>query len=149
MDKQIGLFDDGCQAEKKFVLGRLNLKNLIDSRANLGKTILSLMNSERQKREEEIARIMRESGSSRETDLAFQQEIRKAAAAIIEKETSRMQKSERAAGRKLTITPKTAGLALLIAGAGVALFMPSLGALLLLCAVAAIVWATAMKSPKK
>jgi Flp pilus assembly protein TadB len=107
------------------------------------------MNSERQKREEEIARIMREKGSSRETDLAFQEEIRKAAAAIIEKETSRIQKSERAAGRKLTITPKTAGLALLIAGAGVALFMPSLGALLLLCAVAAIVWATVMKSPKK
>jgi Flp pilus assembly protein TadB len=106
------------------------------------------MNSERQKREEEIAKIMREQGSSRATDIAFQQEIRKTAAAIIEKETSRIQKTERAEGRKLTINTRTAGLALLIAGAGVSLFMPSLGALLLLCAIAGIVWATVMKSKK-
>ena len=107
------------------------------------------MNSERQKREEEIAKLMREPRSSRETDLAFQEEIRKAASAIIEKETSKIQKSERAGVRTLSITPKTAGVALLIAGAGLSFFMPSLGAVLLLCGIAAMVWATVLKPSKK
>jgi hypothetical protein len=123
--------------------------NLIDTGANLGKTVFSAMNSERQKREEEIARILREPGLSGGTDLAFQQEIKKAADAIIEQETSRIQKTERAEGRKLTINTRTAGLALLIAGAAVSLFMPTVGAVLLLCAIAGILWATVMKPPKK
>jgi Flp pilus assembly protein TadB len=107
------------------------------------------MNSERQKREKEIERIMRESGHSRKTDVAFQEEVRKAASAMFEKETRRIQKSERAEDPKRLINPGTAGLVLLILGAGLAFVMPGLGATLALCGIAAIVWTTGLKSSKK
>ena len=108
------------------------------------------MNSERQKREEEIARLMRETGVSRESDVAFQEEIRKTAAALIEKETSRIQKSERAKRPKRSISPLTAGLWLLVLGAAaLVLSMPATGAALLLGGIAAIVWATVLKQSKK
>ena len=107
------------------------------------------MNSERQKRQEEIERIMREAGVSREADVAFQEEVRKTAAAIIEKEASRIQKSERARRRKRSISPVTAGVWLLVLGAvGFIFSVPSLAAMLFLCGIAVIVWTTFPKLSK-
>jgi cation transport ATPase len=107
------------------------------------------MNSERQKRQEEIERIMREAGVSREADVAFQEEVRKTAAAIIEKEASRIQKSERTRRRKRSISPVTAGVWLLVLGAvGFIFSLPSLAATLFLCGIAVIVWATFPKLTK-
>ncbi len=107
------------------------------------------MNSERQKREEEIARIIANSTARRNTDLGFQEEVRKAAAENINRETSRIEKTERAEGRKLTINVKTAGVALLIVGAGVSLFMPGVGAVLLLGTIAGIAWISLTKRRQK
>lgn len=107
------------------------------------------MSSERQKRQEEIERIMREAGVSKEADVAFQEEVRKTAAALIEREASRIQKSERARRGKRSISPVTAGVWLLMLGAvGFIFSMPSLGAMLFLCGITAIVWATFPKLSK-
>jgi hypothetical protein len=105
------------------------------------------MSSERQKRQEEIERIMREAGVSKEADVAFQEEVRKTAAALIE--ASRIQKSERARRGKRSISPVTAGVWLLMLGAvGFIFSMPILGAMLFLCGITAIVWATFPKLSK-
>jgi len=107
------------------------------------------MSSERQKRQEEIERIMREAGVSKEADVAFQEEVRKTAAALIEREASTIQKSERARRRKRSISPVTAGVWLLMLGAvGFIFSMPILGAMLFLCGITAIVWATFPKLSK-
>jgi len=107
------------------------------------------MSSERQKRQEEIERIMREAGVSKEADVAFQEEVRKTAAALIEREASRIQKSERARRRKRSISPVTAGVWLLMLGAvGFIFSVPSLAAMLSLCGIAVIVWATFPKLSK-
>src|SRR5918999_3153823 len=76
-------------------------RQLIDSRANLRKTVFSPMNSERQKREEEIEMLVRGAGLRRESDAAFQEEVRKTAAALVKEEVSRIERSERAERRKL------------------------------------------------
>lgn len=107
------------------------------------------MNSERQKREEEIERLMRGAGLSKEADTAFQEEIKKAASAIVQEQASRLQKSERLERRKQAISPATAGLWILVLGIGLALFTPGVGAALIVCGIAAIVWAKFLKSPKK
>lgn len=93
---------------------------------------------------------MRGAGLSREPDVAFQEQVRKAASAIVEEETSRIQKSERAEQRKrsIRISPATVGLWLLLLGAGLALYMPSLGAALIVCGIAAMVWAIFVKPSK-
>ena len=107
------------------------------------------MSSERQKRQEEIERIIREAGVSKEADVAFQEEVRKTAAALIEREASTIQKSERARRRKRSISPVTAGVWLLMLGAvGFIFSMPILGAMLFLCGITAIVWATFPKLSK-
>ncbi len=108
-----------------------------------------MMNSERQKREKEIERLMQGTGVSQEADAAFQEEVRKAAAAMVEQETSRIQKSERTERRKRAISPATAGLWLLAIGAGLTFAMPILGEVLIVCGVAAIIWATFLKPSKK
>jgi hypothetical protein len=106
------------------------------------------MNSERQKREEEIERLMRGTPLSREADVAFQEEVRKAASAIVEEERSRIEKSERTERRDRSLSPMKIGLWLLVAGVGLAFSIPSAGALLIFCGLAAIVWATFLKRPK-
>jgi hypothetical protein len=107
------------------------------------------MNSERQKREEEIEKLMQGAGRSHEQDIAFQEEVRKIASAIAEQETRKIRKTERAERRKQPISPKTAGLWLVVLGAGLALSMPSLGAVIIVCGIAAIVWGSFPKSSKK
>jgi hypothetical protein len=106
------------------------------------------MKSEREKREEEIERLMREAGLKREPDIAFQEAIKKAAAAIVEEDAKKLAKTERVP-RDWSISPTTVGLWLLVLGAGVAFSMPSLGAALILCGIAVFVWATFLRSSKK
>jgi hypothetical protein len=106
------------------------------------------MKSEREKREEEIERLMREAGRKREPDTAFQEQVRKAAAAIVEEDAKKLEKSERVP-RARSITPNTIALWLLVLGAGVAFSIPALGAVLILSGVAVFVWATFLKSYKK
>jgi hypothetical protein len=106
------------------------------------------MKSEREKREEEIERLMREAGLKREPDIAFQEAIKKAAAAIVEEDAKKIEKSERVP-RSRSISPATVGLWLLVLGGGVAFSMPSLGAALIICGIAVFVWATFLKSSNK
>ena len=103
------------------------------------------MKSEREKREEEVQRLMREASLKREPDIAFQEAIRKAAAAIVEEDAKKIEKSERVP-RSRSISPATAGLWLLVLGAVMAFSVPSLGAALILCGIAVFVWATFLKS---
>ena len=92
---------------------------------------------------------MREAGVNREADTAFQEEVRKTAATIIEKEASRIQKSERASRPKRSISPVTAGLWLLVLGAAGFIFSaPDLAAILFLCGIAVIAGATFPKLSK-
>jgi hypothetical protein len=88
-------------------------------------------------------------GLSRERDIAFQEEVRKVASAIAEQEARKIQKTERRERLKQPISPRTAGLWVLVLGAGLALSMPSLGAVIIVCGIAAIVWDTFLKSAKK
>jgi hypothetical protein len=100
---------------------------------------------------------MRGTGPSRESDIAFQEEVRKAASAIIEEDTIKIETTEEAerldqssaTGRKGLISAATAGLWLLILGAGLAFSIPTLGAVLIACGIAAIVWSTFLKSSNK
>jgi hypothetical protein len=108
------------------------------------------MNSERQKREEEIEMLVRGAGLRRESDAAFQEEVRKAAAAMVKEEVSRIERSERAERRNLSIHPTTVGLWLLVLGAaGLAFSMPSLGGAVIVCGIAMIAWGTVRKSSQK
>src|SRR5262249_9954979 len=107
------------------------------------------MNSERQKREEEIERIKRGTTLSREQEAAFQEEIKKAAATIVEQETERIQKSEQTKRPKRLMSPTTIGLWLLGLGAVLTFSIPGLGGTLIVCGIAMIVWATFLKPSKK
>ena len=106
------------------------------------------MKSEREKREEEVARLMREAGLKREPDAAFQEAIRKAAAAIVEEDAKKLEKSERVP-RAQSFSTATVGVWLLVLGAAVAFSMPSLGAAIILAGIALFVWATFFQSSKK
>ena len=107
------------------------------------------MNSERQKREEEVERLIRDAGLRREPDLAFQEEVRKAASAIVEQDTHKIQKSEQTKRTKRSISLATVGLWILVIGAGLAFSTPSLGAPLMFCGIAVIIWTTFLKPGKK
>jgi ferric-dicitrate binding protein FerR (iron transport regulator) len=77
------------------------------------------MNSERQKREREIERLMQGTGLNREAEVQFQEEIKKTASAIFEEETRKLQKSEKPKRRKWSMNIATVGLwliALAVAG---------------------------------
>lgn len=107
------------------------------------------MDSERQKREKEIERIIRAGDSKSESDVAFQEAVRKAASAIIEEDAIRIQNTERAETSKRSISPSTAGIWLLALGAAAFVFsMPGLGGVLFFCGIAAIVWASLPQSYK-
>ncbi|MGB7949516.1 MAG: hypothetical protein WCH75_17655 [Candidatus Binatia bacterium] len=108
-----------------------------------------MMNSDRQKREAEIERLVREAGVGKDPDVSFQEEVRKTASAILEKETQKIQQTERPHWRKRPINPTTIGLWLLVLGAGFALSTPSLGAMLIVCGIGAIAWGTFLKSSQK
>ena len=108
------------------------------------------MNSEREKREEEIKRLMRGAGVRQESDIVFQEQLKKAAATIFEEQAKRIEKSERAEQHKRPLNPLTAGLWLfLLGGAAFVFSMPIPGTVLFLCGAAAIVWATVRKPSKK
>jgi hypothetical protein len=108
------------------------------------------MNSEREKREEEIKRLMQRPSVSQEADVAFQEELKKAAAVIFEEETKRIEKNEQAEQRKRPLNPLATGIWLFLLGAAAFVFsMPLPGAVLFLCGAAAIVWATVLKRSKK
>jgi hypothetical protein len=98
------------------------------------------MKSERQKRQEEIERLLRGEGFNHEPDLAFQEKVREAASAIIQEDTARTDKRERATRRAPIVTPRSAGLWLVVAGAALSFAVPLAGGLLLLGGIAAIVW---------
>jgi hypothetical protein len=108
------------------------------------------MNSEREKREAEIEKLKQGAGLSRDSDVAFKDEVKKATSAIVQEEISRIQRTERAEQRKRSIRPTTTGLWLLVLGAaGVAFSMPGLGAALIVCGIVAIVWDTVWKPSQK
>jgi Flp pilus assembly protein TadB len=108
------------------------------------------MTSERQKREEEIERLMRGAEVNRESDVAFQEQVRKAASTIIQEQESKIRKSEPVKRGERSIHLATAGLWLLVLGAAaLVLSLPSVAGVLLVCGVAAIVWDNFPKSPKK
>jgi Flp pilus assembly protein TadB len=107
------------------------------------------MRSERQKRQEEIEKILREAGESREADVAFQEEVKKTTSAILEKEANRIEQKEQAKRHKRSISPVTAGMWLLVLGAlGFMLSMPSLATVFLLCGITVIAWSTLFKPTK-
>jgi len=68
---------------------------------------------------------------------------------MFDKETSKIQKTERAEARKRSTSLATAGLLLLILGAVLSYVMPGLGAALALCGIGAIIWTHGLKSSKK
>lgn len=92
---------------------------------------------------------MRGTGLSREQEAAFQEEVRKAGAAIVEQETKRIRKSEQAKRPKRSMSPTTIGLWLLGLGAALTFAIPGLGGTLIVCGIAVIVWATLLKPSKK
>jgi Flp pilus assembly protein TadB len=108
------------------------------------------MTSERQKREQEIERLMRGAGLNPESDVAFQEQVRKAASTIIQEEENRIQNNERAERVKRPISPVMAGLWLVVLGATAFAFsVPTVAGVLFVCGIAVIVWATVLKSAKK
>jgi Flp pilus assembly protein TadB len=108
------------------------------------------MNSEREKREREIQKLIEGASVSPEAEVEFQEKIRKTASAIFEEETRRLQKGERAERPKRSINLATAGLWLIVLGvAGFVFWMPALGAAALVCGVAAILWDTVLKPSNK
>lgn len=108
------------------------------------------MNSERQKREQEIEKLIQGTTLSREAEVEFQEKIRKTASAIFEEETRKIQKNERAERPKQSINVATAGLWLIVLGvAGFVFWMPALGGAAVVCGIAAIVWDTFLKPANK
>lgn len=106
------------------------------------------MNSERQKREEEIERLMRGAGLGQEPDVAFQERMKKAASDIIAEETSKIKKTERPERRRRSFSLKAAALWVLVLGAVLSFYVPSAGALVLLFGIALLAWAHLGSSAK-
>ena len=109
------------------------------------------MNSEREKRQHEIQRLLQGTAPAGEVEGEFQEEIRKTTTAIFEEETRKLQESEREERRpKRSINVATAGLWLIVVGvAGFVFWMPALGAAAVACGIAAIVWDTFLKPANK
>ncbi len=108
------------------------------------------MNSERQKREQEIERLMQGTGLNPEAEVQFQEEIKKTASAMFEEETRKLEKNERPKRRKGSVNIATIGLWMIaLAVAGFVFHMPLLGATALVCGIAAILWDTVLKPSNK
>ena len=104
------------------------------------------MDSERKKREREIERFMRGGGLTREAEAAFQEEVKKTAAALFEEETRRIQKAERVPRPRRTISIASVGLWLIVLAVAAFVFsMPGAGAVLLLFGAGAILWDVVFK----
>lgn len=107
------------------------------------------MNSERQKREREIEKLIQGTTLSRDEEVEFQEKIRKTASAIFEEETRKIQKNERVERPRRSINVATAGLWLIVLGvAGFVFWMPALGGAAVVGGVAAIVWDLFLKAAK-
>lgn len=98
------------------------------------------MNSERKKRQEEVERLLRGEGLTPEADLEFQEEVRKAAAAIVQESAVRVADGETAQRRQRSLNAAATGPWLLAVGVALSFFLPALGALLIFCGIAAIAW---------
>jgi len=108
------------------------------------------MDSERQKREQEIERLIQGADLNPEAGVQFQEEIKKTASAIFEKETRKLQESEQPKRRKWSVHIVTLGLWMIAVGvAGFVFDMPLLGAAALACGIAAILWDWIPKPSKK
>ena len=108
------------------------------------------MNSERQKREQEIEKLIQGTTLSRDAEAEFQEKIRKTASAIFEEETRKIQKNERAERPKRPINVATAGLWLIVLGvAGFVFWMPALGGAAVIGGIAAIVWDLCLNPAKQ
>ena len=104
------------------------------------------MNPERQKRQKEVERFLRQLDENHEADVAFQEEVRRTAAALIEQEAARIQKHEQVRRRKRSITPVTIGIWLLVLGAAAFIVsMPGLATAFFVCGIAGIAWPTFSK----
>ena len=110
------------------------------------------MKSRRQKREEEIEEFLRGARLDRQSDAAFREQLRTAAAAMVEKETVKISKSEQPPYRKPLARhlrrPVTAGLALVVAGAVIGFSLPVLGWAAIICGLATILWGYFSRSHK-
>jgi hypothetical protein len=92
---------------------------------------------------------MRGTGLSPDADDAFQERLRKAASAIVEEEKNRVQKTERVERRQRSISPTTIALWLLVLGVALAFSVPSVGAPLIFCGLAVLIWAALLKRSNK
>ena len=100
-----------------------------------------LMNAQRKQREEEIERLMQGDRLTRDRGAAFQEELRKTTVALFEKETRRIQKTERPERPRRPISAATAGWWLIVLGAAAWVFsMVKVGGLLVVCGIGAIAW---------
>lgn len=85
-----------------------------------------------------------------EAEVAFQEELKKTASAMLEKETRRIQKNEQPERPKRFVNLATAGLWLIVLGvAGFVFSMPLVGGAALVCGIAAILWDTVLKPSNK
>ena len=135
----------GDELNQPFVRSHTHYRLLaIDSRRKLRKTDFGIMKSRRHKPGKEIEEFLRQARLDRESDAAFREQLRKAAAAMVEEETVKISRSERPTYRKPLARhlrrPVTAGLLLLVAGAVVGFSLPVLGWAAIICGLGAILW---------
>ena len=108
------------------------------------------MKSEQQKREEEIAKLVGAKHQSGQADVAFQEKVKRAAAAIFEEETIKLRQNEPPEQPKRWMHPAPVGLWLVVLGvAAFVLGVPSLGATLVICGIAALIWGKLSASVKR
>lgn len=108
------------------------------------------MKTEREKRDQEVQRLIHGAGVSRDAEVEFQEKIRKTASAIFEEETRKLQKTERAERPKRSINIATLGLWLIVLGvAGFVFWMPAFGGVAIVCGGTAIIWDIFVKPANK
>jgi Flp pilus assembly protein TadB len=99
------------------------------------------MKTEREKRDQEVQRLIHSVTGSREAEVEFQEKIRKTTSTIFEEETRKLKKTERVERPKRSISVATVGLWLIVLGvAGFVFWMPAFGGVAIVSGVAAIIW---------